>query len=81
MKTVSEIVAQLADAGLTLHRRQLYRNLRTLHILPVGIRQRPQRYPDDTAHRILSARGFEGVQPVRLLTLKQLLAQKGKASQ
>ena len=36
----------------------LYRHLRRLKIRPLGIRQRPQRYPDDTAARILKELGF-----------------------
>lgn len=36
----------------------IYRHLRRLKIKPLGIRQSPQRYPDDAARRILKALGL-----------------------
>lgn len=36
----------------------LYTHLRALKIKPMGARQIPQRYPDDTAKRILIHLGF-----------------------
>ena len=35
----------------------LYRHLHTLRIKPVGVRQIPQRYPDDAGARILKHLG------------------------
>src|SRR5216117_1225365 len=37
----------------------LYKHLRALKIKPIGARQVPQRYPDDTAKRILIRLGFK----------------------
>ena len=37
----------------------IYNYLRRLEIRPVGVRQCPQRYPQDTAERILKALGIE----------------------
>ena len=41
-----------------MSRPMIYLHLRNLNIKPLGIRQRPQRYPDNTPQRILKSLGF-----------------------
>ena len=87
MKTLAHILADLAAAGLPLSRRHLYRELEGLGIQPVGKRQRPQRYPADSAQRILAARGFEPAAPpldtaaARLTSMKALRSERRKAKE
>ena len=80
MKTIRTILDELAAAGLTLSRRQFYRDAARIQLSPLGIRQRPQRWPADSAHRLLSARGLDALQPVRLATMKQLRSIKQKGA-
>ena len=65
--------------------RTVKRYLRSLNIKQLGIRQRPQNYPDNTPALILSALGFEtALLPFKktfaLVTAKQLRAEKRKAA-
>ena len=46
-----------------MSRETLYANLRRLKIKPLGARQIPQRYPDDSADRILIRLGFNPRRP------------------
>ena len=55
--TITEIVE--ANRPLkSLTREGLYPHLRALKIKPLGARQRPQRYPEDAAERVLLRLGF-----------------------
>ena len=53
MKRIENILAEVHEHK-TCTKRQVYRYLKLFGIEPVGIRQRPQLYPDDTAEQILS---------------------------
>jgi len=56
--TISQIkqtVSELKPTSLA----QLRRYIRAVGIKPIGARQRPQRYPDDAAGKILVHLGFE----------------------
>jgi hypothetical protein len=56
--TISEIQKQLADRGKTVVTRQIYRYFYVCGIKPVGVRQHPRQYPDDSGDQILSYLGF-----------------------
>jgi hypothetical protein len=58
--TKPQIQKQLARAGKSVQRAQLDRYLKNFTILPLGVRQRPQRFPEDTVERILSHLGISG---------------------
>ena len=91
--TIEEIKSSM-EAVKPVDIRTVKRYLRSLNIKPLGIRQRPQNYPDNTPALILSALGFEtALLPARplthpkpfkksfaLVTSKQLHAAKGKAA-
>lgn len=86
--TANETLQALLVAGKKIGRTRLYFYLDQLGIKPEGIRQRPQRYPSDTAQRILQHLGFTepagGVftpvprtvtrRPVKLVSLAQIRA-------
>ena len=55
--TITEIVEAIRPLK-SLTREGLYPHLHALKIKPLGARQRPQRYPDDTAERVLIRLGF-----------------------
>jgi hypothetical protein len=56
MKQISATIEPIKPCGRTM----LINYIRKLKIKPLGARQRPQRFPDDTAARILIYLGFEG---------------------
>ncbi|MEI6193611.1 MAG: hypothetical protein WCS42_04700 [Verrucomicrobiota bacterium] len=56
--TTTQIRKELSKAGKEVSRAQLYRYLAACKISPSGANQRPQRYPLDTAERILTHLGF-----------------------
>lgn len=58
--TTEQIQAQLRRAGKPVCRFTLYRYLRRFRIRPVGPRQCPQRYPADSAERIIRGLGLKG---------------------
>ncbi|MDE2100749.1 MAG: hypothetical protein KGL39_26120 [Patescibacteria group bacterium] len=55
--TIENILKQVAPAK-PMTRATLYTWLRKLRIKPVGARQHPQQYPDDTPERILAKLGL-----------------------
>lgn len=55
--TITQIIDQLRPLK-PLSREGLYPHLRALKIKPIGVRQRPQRYPEDAAERVLLRLGF-----------------------
>jgi hypothetical protein len=55
--TIREILAQI-EPFKPITREGLYPHLKALRIRPIGVRQVPQRYPDDTADRVLKRLGF-----------------------
>jgi hypothetical protein len=79
MTTITTILEEL-NARKRCGRAQLYIYLKTLRIEPLGAKQRPQVYPEDTAQRILTHLGLADApalvsQPKvrgRLLTVPQL---------
>lgn len=56
--TTTQIRKEIHKAGKEVSHAQLYRYLAELRVSPAGARQRPQRYPEDTAERILKHLGF-----------------------
>lgn len=56
--TTKQILKAVSPLKPVSHR-QLIRYLVAFNIKPLGIRQRPQQYPADTADRILKHLGFE----------------------
>jgi hypothetical protein len=76
MKTLQQIHLEIRKHK-TCSRMQLYRYIRAFGIRHLGARQRPQRYPDDAAERILSHLGFDGGE--RIVSLAELRAERAKA--
>jgi len=65
--TITQILTSLA-AVKPMDKRTAYRHIRELNIQPLGVRQRPQNYPDNTPALILSRLGFEtALFPLRAL--------------
>jgi hypothetical protein len=56
--TASEIREKVSQQK-PVSRPQLYRYIKALNITPIGARQKPQRFPDDAADRILIHLGFK----------------------
>ena len=82
---IDQIIATLTKYGKTLKTCQLYRHLKRAGIKPVGARQRPQKYPADTALRLAQYLGLEltptattrparRTAPAKIITLKQIKA-------
>ena len=63
--TIPQILTELEANGRPHGVRQLYRRIERLNIEPVGVRQIPQHYPEDTADRILHALGALPPLPVK----------------
>jgi len=57
MRTTQAILAEIRRLK-TCSIQQLYRYFAAFHIEPVGVRQRPQLYPNDAAERILKQLGL-----------------------
>ncbi len=55
--TINEILHDLKPRK-KISRARLYVHIRRLKIKPLGVRQIPQQYPDDTPHRILLKLGL-----------------------
>lgn len=55
--TLTEIIVAVAPFK-PMSRETLYTHFRALKIKPLGARQCPQHYPDDTAERVLLRLGF-----------------------
>lgn len=67
-KTIDQILTEI-HAHRPMSRPHLYQYIRALAIRPPGARQRPQRYPDDAAARILSHLGFHAPTDGKVLPL------------
>jgi triphosphoribosyl-dephospho-CoA synthetase len=61
--TATQILQRLKAGGKTISAVHLYRYFQKFHIRPVGIRQRPQVYPEDAAERILENLGLAPAAP------------------
>ena len=59
--TTNQTLRALRRAGKIIGVTRLYHFLNKLGIEPLGVRQRPQQYPADTAERILQHLGFSAV--------------------
>lgn len=55
--TVKEILVTLKPHK-RMSRETLYTHLRALKVKPIGVRQSPQRYPDDVPDKILQRLGL-----------------------
>ena len=76
--TITQIHVEVSRARpVTL--RQLWRWVKKLNIKPLGIRQRPQQYPEDSAELIITALGLTRQPKASIPTMKQLKAEKRKA--
>jgi hypothetical protein len=71
--TVLEIKREL-NVHKRVSRAQVYNYLKALKIGPIGARQKPQRYPDNTAERIIEYLGFP-----KIVSMKALKAERKKA--
>ena len=77
MKTIDGVLAEVRHQK-TCSKVQLRRYLTALDIKPLGVRQRPQQYADDTAARILAHLGIveqtlaAPVKVVRPVTMNEL---------
>lgn len=87
--TLQQIKAEIAPLKV-ISRPQLYNHLTTLNIKPLGARQRPQNYPEDSAERIKQHLGLVPVRArnngtawktpaARIPTMPQLRAERKKA--
>ncbi len=56
--SITQILLELAPYRPMSHA-SLYKHLHRLRIKPLGVRQSPQRYPDDTPNRVLIHLGFK----------------------
>jgi hypothetical protein len=56
--TIYQILKTVCPAKGKITRRHVYRYLHACKIQPLGIRQRPQQYPEDSAKRILCHLGL-----------------------
>jgi len=63
--TVRQIHVALDKAGKSVSAATLYQYFRRFKIRPVGVRQLPQRYPEDTPNRILKELGLAVIDPIK----------------
>ena len=77
--TLVDLQKALRAGGKPVKSAQVFRYVMRFGIKPIGIRQRPQQYPDDSARRILAGLGLEPTGPTlpvktngKILSLKQL---------
>lgn len=79
-KTIAQILTEVRVAK-TCSDIQLRRYIAQLKIKPLGVRQRPQRYPADTTARVLEHLGIElpKAEPVKLPTMRQLRAERDRS--
>lgn len=71
--TINEVLSTVTKSGRVLSRRSFYRFAKELGIEPLGTRQRPQRFPGDTANRILAHLGMNGTKDKdELLSLAEI---------
>lgn len=76
--TINSIQRHLRDAAKkSVKRRQVYNYFTVLGIEPIGARQRPQQYPEDSAHRILAHLGFKNG-AAKIISIKEAKRQAGK---
>jgi hypothetical protein len=91
MKRIENILAEV-HRHKTCTKRQIYRYLKLFNINPVGIRQKPQLYPDDAAQRILKQLGLidlpdgtpvyeePATKPACLVSMRELRHERSKAA-
>jgi hypothetical protein len=87
--TVPEILKRVGEFK-PVSRTQLYHYFKVVKIQPVGARQKPQRFPDDAADKILLHLGFKNEAPrvqtsvevspsgKTVLTLRSLKSERNK---
>ena len=79
--TLNQIILSIR-VHKTCSESQALRYLKRMGIKPVGVRQRPQRYPADTAERILSELGFvaeDAAPATRIPSMAELRAVRAKS--
>lgn len=85
-----EQITQTVAAVKPASRRQVARYLAACGIAPIGARQRPQNYPEDSAERILQYLGLltmsaakvlrvESGRPARLPSMRELKSERARA--
>ena len=78
--TVEEIIKEV-NRFKRCKRGSVYNYIRSIGIKPVGkLRQRPQRYPDDAAEKIIEELGLDGVVGMRKLRAVRDQARKARAA-
>ena len=79
-KTIAQILNEVRVAK-TCSDIQLRRYITQLNIKPLGVRQRPQRYPADTTEKVLEhlGIGLPKAEPVKLPTMRQLRAERDRS--
>jgi len=55
--TIEQIISAVSEIK-PMARRTLYKHLRALKIKPIGVRQKPQQYPEDAPEKILRRLGI-----------------------
>ena len=82
--TVYEILRKVSEEK-PVSRTQIYHYFKALKIKPLGARQKPQRFPDDAADKILLHLGFKteqgGVHRAsdRVVSMRTLKAERSKS--
>lgn len=74
--TLLEILAEV-NKQRPISRRQLLRHIKKAGVKPMGAKQRPQRYPINSAAVMLEYLGFNGSH--RLPSIDQLRAERARA--
>jgi len=79
--TIKEIHTTVRQIRPKCSRTVIYRYLKKLKIRPVGLRTRPQIYPDETAGKVLGLMGYVRYgNSYKLPTMAQLRAQRARAA-
>jgi len=76
--TTNQIQDSLAAAGKSVQKAQLYRYFRAFKISPLGVAQKPQQYPADSADVILSGLGLGDLSDGDLIRRAELCRPNGK---
>lgn len=80
--TIEEILEEVSQRK-QCSKRTLFRYLDVLDIQPLGARQRPQHYPEDSAAKVLEHLGLRDAtphKPARVISVNRLLAARAKAN-
>lgn len=77
--TINRVLDEVTKKGRPLSRRQFYRFAKELEIQPLGTRQRPQRWPADTAIKIIVHLGLGEAAPKgRIFSMAEIKRKAGR---